>query len=286
MTGKPYEVSLKELLLDPLDMKHSFFFANDVISYRVAIGHRKEESGPVVNRVWALPRSANPAGGVCTTVKDQLKYARFHMGDGTAADGTQLLKPETLALMHTPVTSAEGDEQIALSWFIAKIGEVETHRHGGSTFGQISAFMMAPAQKFAIAVVTNSDEGGQLNDAVTNWAFEHFLGAKKTEPATITVPTEQLAAYAGVYSAVLTSVELEVPETGETLVGTFKVHTDGFFEKDPPPISGIRFAFYGPDKVIALDEPFKNLKGEFIRLKDGQLGWFRFGGRMSTRQNS
>jgi CubicO group peptidase (beta-lactamase class C family) len=286
VTGKPYEVSLKELLLDPLEMKNSFFFAHEVIAYRVAIGHRKEESGPTVIRQWALPRSANPAGGVCTTIKDQLRYARFHMGDGTTPDGTQLLKPESMTLMHTPVTSAGGDDQIALSWFIAKVGEVEVHRHGGSTFGQNSAFVLAPDQKFAIVVVTNSDEGSQLHEAVTNWVFEHFLEAKKTEPETISLPAEQLAAYAGNYSAVLTSVELAAAENGETLVGTFRVHTDGFFEKDPPPIPGIRFAFYGEDKVISLDEPFKAMKGEFIRNKEGKITWFRFGGRMSTRQGS
>jgi CubicO group peptidase (beta-lactamase class C family) len=286
VTGKPYEVSLKELLLDPLQMKNSFFFANEVITYPVAIGHRKEESGPVINRVWALPRSANPAGGLCTTVKDQLRYARFHMGDGTAPNGTQLLRPETLALMHTPVTSAGGDEQIALSWFIAKVGDIEVHKHGGSTFGQISAFMLAPAHKFAIVVVTNLDEGGLLNEAVTDWAFEYFLGAKRIAPPTLTVPAEQLAPYVGDYNAGLSSLELALPEAGETLIATFKYHTGGLFEKDPPPIPNIRFAFYGPDKVIGLDEPFKDMKGEFIRAKEGQIGWFRFGGRMATRQNS
>ena len=286
VTGKPYEVSLKELLLDPLEMKNSFFFAHEVISYRVAIGHRKEETGPVVNRVWALPRSANPAGGLCTTVKDQLRYARFQMGDGTAPDGTQHLKPETLALMHTPVTSAGGDEQIALSWFVAKVGDIEVHKHGGSTFGQISAFIMVPAQKFAIVVVTNYDDGALLNEAVTNWALEHFLGAKKTEPEAITIPVEQLAPYLGNYDAGMTSVELIIPEAGENLIGTFNYHTGGLFEKDPPPIPNIRFAFYGPDKVSALDEPFKDMKGEFLRDKEGQIGWFRFGGRMATRQNN
>src|SRR3954451_21833951 len=37
--GRPYEMAAKELVLGPLGMKMSFFFANDVITYRVAIGH-------------------------------------------------------------------------------------------------------------------------------------------------------------------------------------------------------------------------------------------------------
>ena len=32
---------------------------------------------------WALPRSVNPAGGLVASVDDMLRYARFHLGDGT-----------------------------------------------------------------------------------------------------------------------------------------------------------------------------------------------------------
>ena len=284
VTGKPYEDSLKELLLDPLDMQHAFFFAHDVISYRVAIGHRKEGDNMVVGRKWALPRSAHPAGGVCTTVKDQLKYARFHMGDGATPNGTRLLKPETLALMQTPVAPASGDEEIGLSWFIHKIGSVRGVKHGGSTFGQISAFMMAPDQKFAIVVVTNSDQGGQVTEEITDWAFEYFLGAKNSEPAPVPVTGEELAAFTGRFDALLSDIELAINE--EKLEGTFNYHTGGLFEVDPPPMPGIQFVFYAPDKILTLNGPFKGSKGEFVRDEQGRVGWLRFGGRMATRQNS
>lgn len=283
VTGKSYEESLKELLLDPLEMKNSFFFAHDVISYRVAIGHRKEGENVVVGRKWALPRSANPAGGVCTSVKDQLKYARFHMGDGKAPDGTQLLKPETLALMQTPTFPAGGDEEIGLSWFIYKVGDVRAVKHGGSTFGQQSAFIMVPDRQFALAITTNLDEGTMLNDEVTDWAFEHFFGAKNPEPEHVTFSGEELAAYKGKYDALLS--DIDVVQKDEGLEGTFNYHTNGLFEVDPPPIPGIQFAFYGPDKIVTLNGPYKGLKGEFVRDSDGKVNWFRFGGRMATRQN-
>jgi CubicO group peptidase (beta-lactamase class C family) len=285
VTGKTYEASLKELLLEPLGMTKSFFFSSEVITYRAAAGHRNEESGPVVTRPWALPRSANAAGGLCTTVKDQMKYARFHMGDGTAEGGTRLLNPESVALMQTPVTSAGGDEKIGLSWFIANIGNVRVVKHGGGTFGQISAFMLAPDQKFAIAVVTNSDQGGMVNEIVTKWAFKHFLGAENTEPELINIPASDLTAYEGTYSAVLTSLKVIPSESDGMLLGTFMYHTNGLFEKDPPPISGIRLAFYGDDKITALDEPYKGTRGDFIRNKDGKLAWLRFGGRAAARQD-
>ncbi len=39
VTGQPYETAIKELLLDPLGMTRSFFFADEAIVYRVSAGH-------------------------------------------------------------------------------------------------------------------------------------------------------------------------------------------------------------------------------------------------------
>src|SRR5439155_16593380 len=39
VTKKPYEAALKELILDPLGLKQSYFFAEDVLTKRVVAGH-------------------------------------------------------------------------------------------------------------------------------------------------------------------------------------------------------------------------------------------------------
>lgn len=49
------QISISFFRLEAFGKLVSVFFAHEVISYRVAIGHRKEETGPVVNRQWALP---------------------------------------------------------------------------------------------------------------------------------------------------------------------------------------------------------------------------------------
>jgi hypothetical protein len=124
-----------------------------------------------------------------------------------------------------------------------------------------------------------------VNEIVTKWAFKHFLGAENTEPELINIPASDLTAYEGTYSAVLTSLKVIPSESDGMLLGTFMYHTNGLFEKDPPPISGIRLAFYGDDKITALDEPYKGTRGDFIRNKDGKLAWLRFGGRAAARQD-
>jgi hypothetical protein len=60
----------------------------------------------------------------------------------------------------------------------------------------------------------------------------------------------------------------------------------GFPTKDspasptPPPT---RLALCGDDRVIALDEPFKDARGEFLRGPDGRIAWLRIGGRVHAR---
>ncbi len=82
VTGKTYEAAMQELVFDPLGLKLSFFFPNDVMTHRFMAGHIYSfENDPLaVARPWALARTAHAAGAITSTVKDLLRYARFHMG--------------------------------------------------------------------------------------------------------------------------------------------------------------------------------------------------------------
>jgi hypothetical protein len=56
----------------------------------------------------------------------------------------------------------------------------------------------------------------------------------------------------------------------------------GFPTPDTPPgpaMPPMRFSFYEKDKVIGLDEPYKDALGDFIRDDKGRLQFFRIGGR-------
>ena len=46
-----------------------------------------------------------------------------------------------------------------------------------------------------------------------------------------------------------------------------------------PALPPIRFAFYESDKMIGLDEPYKDALGDFIRDEKGRVEYFRIGGR-------
>jgi CubicO group peptidase (beta-lactamase class C family) len=63
VSGKAFEVAVRELVLSSLGMNRSFFFPGEVIAHRFAMGHLVRHGEPSVSRPWALPRSFAPAGG-------------------------------------------------------------------------------------------------------------------------------------------------------------------------------------------------------------------------------
>ena len=277
VTGQPYETAVQALILDPLGMEQSCFFAHDAITHRVAAGHTYDDENDAVKvlRPWALARSAHSAGGVTSTVRDQLRYARFHLGDGTAADGARLLSPESMRLMQTPQVNANLDRQMGLSWFLADVAGTRVVSHGGATHGQLSAFWFVPSRDFAFTCLTNANRGRKLHEAVTDWVLEHYLGLSEPEPAHLDVPEGQLAEYAGRYEAYMSDLELTI-SNGRLLLHS--IPKGGFPDKDSPPDPApppTRLAFYQPDRVIALDPPLTGDKLEFLRDENGRILWLR-----------
>jgi hypothetical protein len=56
----------------------------------------------------------------------------------------------------------------------------------------------------------------------------------------------------------------------------------GFPTPETPPgpaLPPMRFAFYEKDKVLGLDEPYKDALGDFFRDDQNRLQFFRIGGR-------
>lgn len=284
VTGQTYEAALQELLLDPLGLHNSFLYANDVISRRFVVGHRQDkEHGVVVDRPWALTRSAHAVGGISSSVREQLVYARFHLGDGTAASGERLLSPESMQAMRTALHPANLGREMGLSWLLKTVGGVPVVMHGGATNGQLSAFLMVPSRDFAITVLTNAEAGGLLHDAAVNWALDHYLGLSDPALPHQTRTTAELQPYLGTYKAILTTMELYLD--GDTLM-IQSTPMGGFPDKDspasdPPPPS--RAAFFGDDRIVALDEPLINTKMEFLRDESGEIVWLRTS-RLHRRQ--
>lgn len=279
MTGMPYERALRELVLTPLGLSNTFIFPNDVMTRRFVVGHEGAEGEPTVARPWAVARSANPVGGISSSARDQLKYARFAM-----SDGAPILSRETMQLMQSPQRPAALDEFVGLSWFLYDQAGIRIVRHGGATHGQLSAFLFAPEKKFAVTVLTNSNRGSELHREITNAALDKFLGMRTPERKLAPMTAAQLEPFAGRYTSRLADIDLHVQNGELVLQSTPK---GGFPDKDSPPgptPPPSRLVFTREDRVLALDGWFKDVPGEFVRDASGKIVWFRFGGRVRARE--
>jgi len=282
VTGQTYERAMLELVLKPLGLRRSYFMPADVMTHRFAVGHISlpGESARVL-RPWPVPRSAAPAGAIAASTSDVLRYARFHLGDGAAADGTRLLSPESMAAMQTPQVAAHLGTKMGLSWMIDDRDRVKIVSHGGATLGQISTFILAPERRFALTMTTNSTTGSQLGGQISGWVNPNFLGFERPIPAALKMPPgQQLAEYAGRYTAALRDIEMKADK------GELTMHVSpkgGFPTKDspaPPAPPPSRAEFVGIDRIRMLDAPWKDDMGEFLRNPDGAIAWFRFGFRI------
>ena len=288
VAGKPFEAVAHELLLNPLGMDRSFYFARDIMTHRFAAGHILDPVDPEkktqIAQPWPLARSAHAAGGVTSSARDQMRYARFHLGDGTAADGTRLLNEASMKLMQSPLAEAGSmAEAVGVSWLLGKTGGVRTVAHGGATNGQMSAFLMVPERKFAITVLTNANRGRELHNALVSWSLNHFLGLKDPEPTVQSPSPVELAAYAGRYIAHMS--HLQVSAEGDRL-RVIVTPQGGFPYKDSPPAPAappMTMVFVGKDRLMVADGPQKGGKVEAIRDESGQVAWLRMGGRVHRR---
>jgi CubicO group peptidase (beta-lactamase class C family) len=283
VTGKTYEQAAKELTLAPLGMTHACFFPEEAMLSPFTVGHHVLEGHAEIARPWPIPRNANPAGGVITTVGDLLGYARFTMGDGTTADGERFLSSATLNLMRTPQVTVGGRGSVGLAWFMEEIGGVRLVGHDGGTIGQIARLHLVPERQFALAILTNASTGGDLLEEVTWWALEHYLNLKKPEKVYQERTPEQLGSYAGHYTSTSALADLTVRD-GTLMLGVRDSESmRERLENPTPPRPPSSVAFYGADEIVATDGPLKGVTADFLRHPDGSIAWLRLGGRLYRR---
>lgn len=295
VTGLTYEQAIRELIFEPLGMTHSFFFPNEIMTRRFAVGHTKHPDGTItVARPWALPRNGNPAGGISANAADQVAWARFHLGDGTAPDGNRLLSTELLKSMQEPTADMRGSalgDHVGISWLLRDVDGVRLVGHGGTTNGQHSAFLMVPERDFAVISMTNCGPGGpELNERLAKWALATFLGVQDTDPEPVTLGHDVLAQYTGHYETLAAEVDItagqgrliaRVAIKPETLAQLRERGADVPEDEQPPFVLGILPG--DGDRYVITEGDAKGMKGYFQRDAGGSVTGVHLGGRMATR---
>jgi CubicO group peptidase (beta-lactamase class C family) len=290
VTGKTFETAMKELVLEPLGLDESLYYDGTIITRRTAIGHTEKNDQVVVARNWPIPRSANPAGGIIATAADQLRYARFHLGDGAGKDGKRILPQAALDQMKEPTFSLQGGalgDEVGITWLIRTVDGVRFVGHGGATNGQMAAFMTVPERDFAVVVLTNATAGALLHRDLVEWIFESYLGVAEPKDQPLDLTPEQLAAFAGDYDASVAILTVTVD--GDHLVVQQTPTEEGirqaraFLGEDPPESPPLVARAISNDRFMVTEGPAKGIKGSVLRGDAGQVIGLNVGGRAAYR---
>lgn len=256
--GKPYDVALREQVLEPLEMRSSAIgeapegapTASGYFFSFIDLEHH------LIPRYHVDSRPESPACGLFSTVEDLARFLIAHLNGGTYK-GNRLLAEEIVAQMHRlDVPAGPSGGGMGLGFMVDRAYGRRRIFHGGD-FAGCSAFIGAyPDERVGVAVLANVTGSAAARGAIPNAALRLLAGdyrpralsALRREP-----PPDEWSRVTGRYLWVDRDVSLAIEEGVLTLDAegeksflellegnVFQAH-EGFFD-------GFRFAFeYGED---------------------------------------
>lgn len=291
VNGTSINRAVRDLVFTPLHLEHAGTTAGDFIVNRFAAGHGNRGDAPAFLQRPFSPSVSVTAGGVGLCITDLMNYAQFHLGDGTAPDGTRLLTRASLEMMRTPQLHKQGtDDDIGIAWHLRNVGGLKVAAHGGTLSGHILLLELVPEKNFAIGILTNAINGWKLIQDVEREALKQYHGATfpknyaiahrglvETMPNVEPLATQpDPAPYVGRYLRPMNAVSVRV-EGGKLVVQ--EIPNEG------EPRATWPIAFFGPDRAVITDGNDKGQTIEFVRDASGKVHWVRVVGRVAARTN-
>jgi CubicO group peptidase (beta-lactamase class C family) len=276
VTGQTYEAAARDLLLDPLGLESSAFFPRELLVRRYAADHQRLQDGGTTVLPFGFPRATNAIGGLATTSRDLIAWARFHLTD------------QSVGHMQEATFEAPGWAQgngVGIGWLLTDPGGLRTVGHGGATLGQLSMFKMVPERGFALVAHTNcAPPGNAFNERLMRWAWEEYLDAPIADPRT---EQRDAAAFAGRYETVANIIDLTPTATGFQLdvVDRPEVLAEMGADLEQEPPVPFEFVSGHDDRFVCTTPPHRGSSGFFIR-DGGEATAINAFGRHAVRTSS
>jgi len=270
VTEMPYERAVETLVLMPLGLKRTGFFTDRFDASNITASHDVKNGKPVTDAAaWEFPRSLDPTGGLISSARDQIRYARFH-----------LAYP---AMQRDPgpggTLSFEVDG-VCVTWWQRRTAEgVPAFGHLGSWGGQNSDLLLVPTRRFAMSILTNSTSGSMIIADIdrSGWALERFAGLHNPPAIPQALSARALAAYEGRYESWTVPPDGS-PQKPERLIVELRASGGGLRASGDLELS---LTFYQrPNYVITTDAQGLSKRSDFVRDSNGRIAWYRDNGRV------
>jgi CubicO group peptidase (beta-lactamase class C family) len=200
VTGKPWEVFVKENIFAPLGMTSTIALTADMAKqYNRTVPHTL-----IDGRLSAIPYAQidglAPAGSISSSVNDLSKWVLAQLNDGKVGP-RQMLPANAVKATHEPqdivgpVTYPNGEsgyKLYGLGWFLEQYAGRQLVLHTGGVNGYLSSVTLVPQEHLGIIILTNTDQNElyealrwEILDAYFKMPFRNysdsFLAKFKTE---------------------------------------------------------------------------------------------------------
>jgi len=159
VSGEPFTQYMDTHILDPLGMKATDL-APEPSTVGLAIGYGARSPGNK-RKVWAFTDTGfyTPAGDGASTVEDMVRLVSLFMIEGESGT-SQVLQQSTLREMQgSDGDRTDGARARGLGLGVRRINDEVWIGNSGDGGGFVASFGVAPAIKFGVIVLTNSDDG-------------------------------------------------------------------------------------------------------------------------------
>jgi CubicO group peptidase (beta-lactamase class C family) len=291
VTGLTYEKAIASLVFEPLGLSNSFFAPSDVLTRRFAVGHNLGEDGTLsIARLWKGPRCRDPGAGIVSSVSDQLRWARFHLGDGRAESGARVLPAEVLQRMKEPTVELRAStlgDAIGIGWFLRDVDGVRTVGHGGSANGQFAEFLTVPDRDFAVVAMSNAGPDGiPCNQAVVRWALQTYLGLTDRDPVPLPYGEAGAREVVGHYENGAMDLTIATDGAVMTLAVDIKPEIRAAADEELPPgypREEIGLLPGGADEYVVTSGGLQGQRGFFTRDDSGAVVGVDLAGRLFSQ---
>jgi CubicO group peptidase (beta-lactamase class C family) len=290
VTGETWDTAIRARLFEPMSLTHTATLPEEVLRYRAAIGHI-EPPGQELHTAsaWGLPRTAGPAGGICASASDVVRFAALHLASGRVGD-EHVLSAESVQAMQTPqIAVPSGGDGLSpsnwgLGWEIFDWGGRTVVGHDGGTIGQSAFLRVVPDAGVAVVLLTNGGDTVPLFRDLFRGLLSQLAGVEMPKPAAPPEPPLSVdpSGYVGLYEREGTSIRVVARNGGIVAVQTV---TGLAAELTPEPVELLLHLVAEGDDLFLTQHPAARglwLPVRFVTLADGSRV-LHAGGRATPR---
>lgn len=155
VSGKPFEIYMKEQILNPLGMTESSFLLKH-IKKELRTSPHIWYLNPAVSDIYPYNRQHAPSGTLNSNVVEMIKWAEVNLNHGKL-NGKRIISEASHNLLWQPSVRLSEKTSIGLGWILSEYRGLFTASHSGDDLGYCSDFKLIPEKKIGIIMASNYD---------------------------------------------------------------------------------------------------------------------------------